>query len=249
MKSRSATLPGAWGWGDFQRLLQLDSSAKKSFPPSFIRPLIIENEAKTTEDKKQKKGPFVRAAPFLCSQRLRWPLSGVRWVSAANITQALCTGGIRFHRAFVLFFGHDQRATPALLPPIVPPTFPSLLGARGLFCLSPRGFSLPPFSLSFPLLFSFFPSFFLPAEGLKAVKVAGWHWVTGAGGAPGWPAGYQPCKRWEIQLPRPLLLPLLFLRFLRFTPPSSPLVNTSSPPCQPLFLLCHLPFLPIVHSL
>lgn len=156
-------------------------------------------------------------------------------------------GGIRFQRAFVLFFGPDQRATPAPLPPIVPPTFPSLLGARGLFCLSPRGFSSP---LSFSL--SFFLSFFLPAEGLKAVKVAGWHSVTGAGGAPGWPAGYRACKGMgnPAAPPPPHPPPPPPTQHLQL--PSSPLVNTlcasSSPPRRPLFLLCHLPFLTIVHS-
>lgn len=220
MKSRSATPPGG---GASSVSLNGSRPHKKSyyFPPAFIRLLIIENEAKTTEDKKQKKGPFVHAAPFLCSQRLRWPLSGVRWVSAANITQALCTGGDSFSARLCSILRPRPKSHACSSTSDCAANIPlSFRCTRALLSLSARLFS-PPSSLSFSLLFSFFLSLFLPAEGLKAVKVAGWHSVTGAGGALGWPAGYQACKRWESQLPRPLSLPLpLLFLFLRFTPPA-----------------------------
>lgn len=64
--------------------------------------------------------------PFVLSAFLRWLLSSGRWVSATNITQALWRVGIRFQCAFVPFFGPNQGAAPAPLPPIVLRTFPSL---------------------------------------------------------------------------------------------------------------------------
>lgn len=130
----------------------------------------------------------MRAAPFLCSQRLRWPLSGVRWVSAANITQALWTGGDSFSARLCSILRPRPKSHACSSTSDCAANIPlSFRCTRALLSLSARLF-FPPFFLAL------FLSFFLPAEGLKAVKVAGWHSVTGAGGAPGWPAGYRACK-------------------------------------------------------
>lgn len=160
---------------------------KKSyyFPPAFIRPLIIENEAKTTEDKNTEEGVFCARRPLFVLSAFKmafvWREMGICRKHHSGIVH----GGDSFSARLCSILRPRPKSHACSSTSDCAANIPlSFRCTRALLSLSARLFS-PPSSLSFCLLFSFFPSFFLPAEGLKAVKVAGWHSVTGAGGAPG----------------------------------------------------------------
>lgn len=166
MTANKVTPPG--GGGGFQQLPQWESSAQEKVIISLLPlfgPLLSKMRQKLRKTKKQKKGPFVHAAPFLCSQRLRWPLSGVRWVSAANITQALCTGGDSFSARLCSILRPRPKSHACSSTSDCAANIPhSFRCTRALLSLSARLFS-PPSSLSFSLLFSFFQSVFLSSRG------------------------------------------------------------------------------------